>query len=162
MSGGIRDDCIYNAFVMQVTSVRGLDVSFVCQYNDAIIFDCITSTKQLPIRFPMPLSNKTEDREKYFNNLENEIEWETTLDITKGGMPMKQSMQMDDKGALYFAIKSETGLMKILRVDPFAEMGSATFIKSVFSMRCDYIHFLTFANDAFYLMDEKKKVRKLT
>ena len=161
MSGGIRDDCIYNAFVMQVTSVRGLDVSFVCQYNDAIIFDCITSTKQLPIRFPMPLSNKTEDREKYFNNLENEIEWETTLDITKGGMPMKQSMQMDDKGALYFAIKSETGLMKILRVDPFAEMGSATFIKSVFSMRCDYIHFLTFANDAFYLMDEKKKVRKL-
>ena len=30
MSGGIRDDCIYNAFVMQVTSVRGLDVSFVC------------------------------------------------------------------------------------------------------------------------------------
>ena len=162
MNGGIRDDCIYNAFVMQVTSVRGLDVSFVCQYNDAIIFDCITSTKQLPIRFPMPLSNKTEDREKYFNNLENEIEWETTLDITKGGMPMKQSMQMDDKGALYFAIKSETGLMKILRVDPFAEMGSATFIKSVFSMRCDYIHFLTFANDAFYLMDEKKKVRKLT
>lgn len=161
MSGGIRDDCIYNAFVMQVTSVRGLDVSFVCQYNDAIIFDCITSTKQLPIRFPMPSSNKTEDREKYFNNLENEIEWETTLDITKGGMPMKQSMQMDDKGALYFAIKSETGLMKILRVDPFAEMGSATFIKSVFSMRCDYIHFLTFANDAFYLMDEKKKVRKL-
>ena len=161
MNGGIRDDCIYNAFVMQVTSVRGLDVSFVCQYNDAIIFDCITSTKQLPIRFPMPSSNKTEDREKYFNNLENEIEWETTLDITKGGMPMKQSMQMDDKGALYFAIKSETGLMKILRVDPFAEMGSATFIKSVFSMRCDYIHFLTFANDAFYLMDEKKKVRKL-
>ena len=37
----------------------------------------------------MPLRNKTEDREKYFNNLENEIEWETTLDITKGGMPMK-------------------------------------------------------------------------
>ena len=109
----------------------------------------------------MPLSNKLEDREKYFNNLENEIEWETTLDITKGSMPMKQSMQMDDKGALYFAIKSESGLMKILRVDPFAEMGSATFIKSVFSMRCDYIHFLTFANDAFYLMDEKKKVRKL-
>ena len=108
----------------------------------------------------MPLTNKQEDREKYFNNLENDIEWETTLDITKGGMPMKQSMQMDDKGALYFAIKSETGLMKILRVDPFAEMGSATFIKSVFSMRCDYIHFLTFANDAFFLMDEKKKVRK--
>ena len=55
MDGGIRDDCIYNCFVMQVTSVRGLDVSFVCQYNDAIIFDCITSTKQLPVRFPLPV-----------------------------------------------------------------------------------------------------------
>ena len=30
MSGGIRDDCIYKAYVMQVTSVRGLDVAFVC------------------------------------------------------------------------------------------------------------------------------------
>ena len=52
--------------------------------------------------------------------------------------------------------------MKILRVDPFAEMGSANFVKSVFSMRCDYIHFLTYANGFFYLMDEKKKVRRLT
>ena len=65
MDGGIRDDCIYNAFVMQVTSVRGLDVSFVCQYNDAIIFDCITSTKQLPIRFPMPTSDAAKGSEKY-------------------------------------------------------------------------------------------------
>lgn len=61
MDGGIRDDSIYQAFVTQVTSVRGLDVSFVCQYNDAIIFDCITSTKQLPIRFPMPKSSKEDD-----------------------------------------------------------------------------------------------------
>ena len=45
MDGGVRDDCIYQAFMMQVTSARGIDVSVVCQYNDAIIFDCITSTK---------------------------------------------------------------------------------------------------------------------
>ena len=45
MSGGVRDDCIYKSFITQVTSVRGLDVSFVIQYNDSIIFDCITSTK---------------------------------------------------------------------------------------------------------------------
>lgn len=56
MDGGIRDDCIYKAFIAQVTSVRSLDVTFICQYNDAIIFDCITSTKQKPIRFPMPMS----------------------------------------------------------------------------------------------------------
>ena len=30
MDGGIRDDIIYKAFVMQVTSTRGIDVSFVC------------------------------------------------------------------------------------------------------------------------------------
>ena len=162
MKGGIRDDCIYNAFVMQVTSVRGLDVSFVCQYNDAIIFDCITSTKQLPLRFPMPVSRRTEEEtDKYFNEVEKTIEWETALDITKGAVPMKQSMQMDDSGALYFAVKTEAGLMKVLRVDPYAEMGSANFVKSVFSMRCDYIHFLTYANGYFYLMDEKKKVRRL-
>ena len=45
MKGGIRDDVIFKAFVTQVRSVRGLDVSFICQYNDSIIFDCITSTK---------------------------------------------------------------------------------------------------------------------
>jgi hypothetical protein len=45
MKGGIRDDIIFKSFVTQVTSVRGLDVSFICQYNDSIIFDCITSTR---------------------------------------------------------------------------------------------------------------------
>ena len=50
---------------------------------------------------------------------------------------------MDSQGAVYFAVKTEAGLMKILRVDPQAEMGSANYIKSVFSMRCDYIHFFT-------------------
>ena len=161
MDGGIRDDCIYNAFVMQVTSVRGLDVSFVCQYNDAIIFDCITSTKQFPIRFPMPMSRDEIDMEKYFNETEKKIEWEYSLDICRGAVPLKQSMQMDDKGAVYFAIKTETGVVKILRVDPLAEMGNDGFIKSVFSLRCEYIHFLEITDTGFYLMDEKKKIRKL-
>ena len=68
MRGGIRDDMIFKAYVLQVTSARGLDVAFICQYNDSIIFDCITSTKQLPIRFPMPASQKIEDIEKCFSN----------------------------------------------------------------------------------------------
>ena len=68
---------------------------------------------------------------------------------------------MDKKGALYFAVKTESGLVKVLRVDPNEQMGTASFIKSVFSIRCDYIHFLEIRNDFFYLMDEKKKIRKL-
>ena len=89
MNGGIRDDVIYKAFVTQVTSIRGLDVSFICQYNDSIIFDCITSTKQLPIRFPMPVSTKEADENKYFNEIDKEIEWETSMEITKGAVPLK-------------------------------------------------------------------------
>ena len=30
MKGGIRDDMIFKAFVLQVTSARGLDVAFIC------------------------------------------------------------------------------------------------------------------------------------
>ena len=48
-----------------------------------------------------------------------------------------------------------------MRVDPNSEMGNAGFIKAVFSLRCEYIHFLEVTDDGFYLMDEKKKVRKL-
>ena len=163
MDGGIRDDCIYNAFVMQVTSVRGLDISFVCQYNDAIIFDCITSTKQFPIRFPMPMKmDEPKEIRKYLNEVEEFVEWEETLDICKGAVPMKQSIQMDQKGALYFVVKTEAGVVKVLRVDPNAEMGNAGFIKCVFTLRCEYIHFLEIGDDnIFYLMDEKKKIRKL-
>ena len=40
-------------------------------------------------------------------------------------------------------------------------MGSANFIKSVFSMRCDYIHFFAITNNRFFIMDDKKKIRRL-
>ena len=52
MNGGVRDDIMHKAVVMQVQSHRGLDVTLCCQYNDGIVFDCITSTKQDPIFFP--------------------------------------------------------------------------------------------------------------
>jgi len=54
MDEGMNDDSINKCIAMAVTSARGLDVSFIAQYNDRIIFDCITSTKQLPVRFPLP------------------------------------------------------------------------------------------------------------
>jgi len=45
-------------------------------------------------------------------------------------------MQMDDQGAIYFVVKLESGLVKIMRVDPNTEMGSSGFIKSIYSLRC--------------------------
>ena len=58
MDEGMSDDSIQVCFASEITSVRGLDVAFIAQYNDRIIMDCITSTKQLPIRFPMPTDQK--------------------------------------------------------------------------------------------------------
>jgi hypothetical protein len=60
MEEGVADDAIQRCVAMQMTSQRGLDVSFIAQYNDRIIYDCVTSTKQLPIRFPLP-ANKAEE-----------------------------------------------------------------------------------------------------
>jgi hypothetical protein len=153
MDGGVRDDVIYKAFVMQVTSLRGIDVAFVCQYNDSIIFDCITSTKQNPIRFPMPSVMKDDEFEG--------VEWESNacMDICKGATPIKQTMQMDDSGAIYFAVRTENGLIKILRVDPKTEMGNQGFIKVIYSHRCQEVHFFHIRGKQFYLMDEKKKIR---
>lgn len=45
-------------------------------------------------------------------------------------------MQMDDNGAIYFVVKTESGLVKVIRVDPNAEMGNAGFVKSIYSLRC--------------------------
>ena len=110
----------------------------------------------------MPLSKRKEDEAKYFNETEMTLEWDTSLDITKGAVPMKQAMQMDPStGAVYFAVQTEAGLMRILRADPNVDMGNANFIKSVFQMRCDYIHFFTIFNGKFFVMDDKKKVRRL-
>ena len=45
MNSGVVDDYIFSAFITQVTSSRGLDVTFIVQYNDAVVFDCITSVQ---------------------------------------------------------------------------------------------------------------------
>ena len=63
------------------------------------------------------------------------------MDICMGATPMKQAMQMDDSGAIYFVVKTERDV-KVLRVDPKMEMGNVGFIKSVFTLKCQDIHFL--------------------
>ena len=60
MEEGVSDDAIQKCVAMQMTSQRGLDVTFIAQYNDRIIYDCITSTKQLPLHFPMPATKAEE------------------------------------------------------------------------------------------------------
>ena len=45
MDEGMSDDSIKNCIALCVTSARGLDVAFVAQYNDRIVYDCVTSTK---------------------------------------------------------------------------------------------------------------------
>ena len=67
MDEGMSDDVIQKALAIQVNSERGLDVAFVAQYNDRIIFDCVTSTKQLPLRFPTPVSKHEEEEWKKFD-----------------------------------------------------------------------------------------------
>lgn len=126
MEEGICDDTIYNAFVMQMTSVRGLDVSFVCQYNDRIIFDCITSTRQMPIRFPLA-EDKDQVKKLKKNNFEDHEMWEP-MELSKFGTMVRQNMIMDKHGALYFMMKPTAGLKVVYRVDPLAEMGTDSFV----------------------------------
>jgi hypothetical protein len=63
-------------------------------------------------------------------------------------------MIMDAEGAIYFMMRYENGTVKVLRTDPFAEMGGDGFVKTVFSLRSSKIYFLLFHSDNFYLMDE--------
>ncbi len=44
MQEGCRDDVIRTAFAIEVQSARSTDATLCIQYNDSIVFDCITST----------------------------------------------------------------------------------------------------------------------
>lgn len=44
MDEGVSDDYVQKSITAQLTSERGLDVTFIMQYRDRIIFDCVTST----------------------------------------------------------------------------------------------------------------------
>ena len=73
---------------------------------------------------------------------------------------VRQRMIMDAKGAIYFMMNYK-GLIKVMRADPAAEMGSAAFIKPVFTLRSQNIYFLLYQNDKFFMMDDTKRVRIL-
>lgn len=134
MEEGMSDDSIQSCICMQVTSSRGLDVAFLAQYNDRIIYDCITSVVQPPIRFPMP--STVAEREQWESidpdfDLEFDRGWEG-MEICKSGVMVRQRMIMDPQGAVYFAMRSASGTVKVMRTDPYAEMGDDKFVKSVY------------------------------
>lgn len=65
MDEGLADDYMQKLFTLQLNSDRGVDQTFCAQYRDRIIFDCITSTVQNPIRFPMPTKKQEKKWKKY-------------------------------------------------------------------------------------------------
>lgn len=87
--GGVRDDETYSAYVIQINSARGTDIAFACQYNDCIIFDCITFDSQPPVQCPR-LQNYF-DNKMYFDE----------LPICKDGTMVRVRMIMN-RGSLYW------------------------------------------------------------
>jgi len=128
-----------------VSSVRGLDVAFIAQYNDRIIYDCITSTRQQPMRFPLP-ANKIE--KEMWAETDPDFQLEDTefeqMDICRGGTMIKQDMIMDDNGAVYFMMKTPNDTVKVMRTDPMAEMGGDSFVRTVFTLRSSCVYFLLY------------------
>lgn len=90
---------------------------------------------------------------------QEEIDFED-FDILKGATMVRQPMIMDDKGAIYFMIKTQN-LIKVLRTDPLVEMGGLGFIKPVFTLRSSRVFFMLFREGLFYIMDDMKKIRVL-
>lgn len=46
------------------------------------------------------------------------------LDICKSGVMVRQRMIMDKHGAIYFMMKGPNGTVRVMRTDPYAEMGN--------------------------------------
>lgn len=70
-------------------------------------------------------------------------------------------MIIDSSGAIYFMMKSSTGMIKVMRTDPGAEMGDEKFVKCVYTLRSSKVYFFLQHQEQFYLMDDQKKVRHL-
>jgi hypothetical protein len=153
MLGGSRDDNIYKSYAIQVNSSRGVDVTLVNQYNDAIIFDCITSTKQKPIKFPFD-----------YNNNEDEEDFEE-LAICRDATVLPVPMIKDKEGSLYFLVTDSKFQVKIIRVDEEAEMGNDDYFQIVYTFPSKWVYFFLIESSAgsefFYLMDDSKRVRVL-
>lgn len=97
----------------------------------------------------MPINEKEKelweemDPDFMVNDDGEERVWEP-LEVAKGGDMVRQRMCMDDKGAIYFMMKSSNGTVKVMRTDPYAEMGADSFVKVVYTLRSDKVYFLLY------------------
>jgi len=61
MQEGARRDILHSAYVTKVNTARGIDTTLALQYNDGVIFDCITSTIQPPLLCPVNKLTENDD-----------------------------------------------------------------------------------------------------
>lgn len=150
MTEGSRDDVMHKSFVIQVNSSRGVDVTLCNQYNDCIIFDCITSTKQAAIKFP-------------FNKKVNTEEEYEDLDCCKDIKIVQVPMVMDKDGEIHFLVTDKKNMIKILRVNSDAEMGNDDFFEVVYTFQSKWVYFFLYNEETnkFYVMDEHKRIKVL-
>ena len=64
-------------------------------------------------------------------------------------------------GAIYWMMRNDNGVVQVMRAEPQSEMGSETFIQTVFKIPSAQIYFLLYHKSHFYLMDEHKTIRIL-
>ena len=185
MQEGCRDDVIHKAYAIECKSARSTDVTLVIQYNDSIVFDCVTSTKQKPIMFPRPhivipkeLKNETEKKDgqepaetytkKQIDKRNAEIEKKKKEDeefedikASKDCSIVPVPMIMDEKGFIYLLTTNAEKQVKVYRVNTEKEMGEESFFQLVYHFQANWVYFFQKSDDKFYMMDDSKKVRVL-
>lgn len=128
MMEGARDDVMHKVFAFEVQSSRGVDVTLCNQYNDSIVFDCITSTRQKPIIFP--LGKEQEEEEEYED-----------LMCCKNIKIVPVPMLMDHEGSIYFLVTNAENSVKVYRVNTDAEMGEDAFFQLVYHFQSSWVYF---------------------
>lgn len=147
MEGGTRDDKIVKSFVIKAISDRGNDAVLVSQYDDCVIFDCVTSVLQKPIRCPIGDENLQEFAD---------------IPIVHSGSMVKIQMFMDTKGCLFWMHSPKEKEVSVFRHNPKLQMGNSEYITSVYNFYAEHVYFFVFKEDQFFIMDQTHKIRMLT
>lgn len=111
-----------------------------------MIFDCVTSTKQQPIKIP-----------KFEHDSDDFVD----LEIVKGKSMVKTKMLMDENGSIFWLHCPEKSEITVLRHNPKLQMGNPKFITKVFKMYAEHVFFFEYNQGLFYIMDETHKIKAL-
>ena len=139
------------------------------QYNDSIIFDCITSTAQKPIMFPRPkvtipkeLINEPEKkdlkegeeqpapkysakeiraRERAIEKAQMEDEEFEDIKASKDCIIVPVPLIMDENGFIYLLTTNVEKQVKVYRVNTEKEMGEESFFQLVYQFQATWVYF---------------------